>query len=196
MSKMTVSEYARHRNVSKNMVYKYLDEGAISAKSRIEGKPLRLDSERADADLAVNAPGASGGVATVPNDDDSLLYERTRLTRINADRKQLELQQARGELIRTEVAQKLWAAVMANINSKIEIIPQKLPPLAFGLSIPEIKALTERMIYEVRMEIANPDLEEISKAGSDTKRVDKSGKTTKNKSIGRSKNGKKKFKSH
>lgn len=193
---MTVSEYARHRNVSKNMVYKYLDEGAISAKSRIEGKPLRLDSERADADLAVNAPGASGGVATVPNDDDSLLYERTRLTRINADRKQLELQQARGELIRTEVAQKLWAAVMANINSKIEIIPQKLPPLAFGLSIPEIKALTERMIYEVRMEIANPDLEEISKAGSDTKRVDKSGKTTKNKSIGRSKNGKKKFKSH
>jgi hypothetical protein len=125
----------------------------------------------------------------------SLTDERTRLTRINADKKELELEKARGELIRTDVAQKLWAAVMANINLKIEIIPQKLPPLAFGLSIPEIKALTERMIYEVRMEIANPDLKEISKAGSDIKRVTKLDRTTKNKSITRSKNGKNKVKS-
>ena len=119
----------------------------------------------------------------------SLTDERTRLTRINADRKELELSKARGELIETVLAQKLWAAVMANIANKIELIPSKLPPLAYGLSIPEIKAVTERMVYEVRNEIANPNLEQIARMDGH-KRVIKPAatKTSANsKRVGRSK---------
>jgi hypothetical protein len=94
----------------------------------------------------------------------SLTDERTRLTRINADRRQLELEKMRGETIDTEKAQRVWAAVMQNIVNKIEIIPSKLPPLAYGLSIPEIKAVVEQMLYEVRNEIANPDLNALARA--------------------------------
>ena len=96
----------------------------------------------------------------------SLTDERTRLTRINADKKELELEKARGELLDTAFAQKMWGGVLENIVKKIDIIPAKLPPLAFGLSIPEIKAVTERMIFEVKNEMSNPDLESIARTTS------------------------------
>jgi len=93
----------------------------------------------------------------------SLTDERTRLTRINADKKELELEKARGELLDTAFAQKMWGGVLENIVKKIDIIPSKLPPLAYGLSIPEIKAVTERMIFEIKNEMSNPDLEQIAR---------------------------------
>ena len=95
----------------------------------------------------------------------SLTDERTRLTRINADRKQFELEKARGDAIDTAKAMKLWSVVMENIVKKIDQIPAKLPPLAYGLTTPEIKAVTEKMVYEIRNEIANPDLAEIARMG-------------------------------
>jgi phage terminase Nu1 subunit (DNA packaging protein) len=104
----------------------------------------------------------------------SLTDERTRLTRINADRKELELEKMRGDTIDTEKAQQAWAAVMQNIVNKLEIIPSKLPPLACGLTIPEIKAVVEKMLYEVRNEIANPDLKDIARMASG-KRASKHG---------------------
>ena len=119
----------------------------------------------------------------------SLTDERTRLTRINADRKALELEKLRGETIDTEKAQKVWASVMMNIVNKMEIIPAKLPPLVFGLTIPEIKAVVERMMYEVRNEIANPDLKNLS-ASERGIRIVKPRKTKtdpKRKRVGRSK---------
>ena len=94
-----------------------------------------------------------------------LTNERIRLTKINADKKQFELEKARGDVIDRALAMKLWSMVMQNIINKIEIIPAKLPPLAHGLTIPEIKAVVEKMIYEVRNEIANPDLEEVARLG-------------------------------
>ena len=107
----------------------------------------------------------------------SLTDERTRLTRINADKKELELEKARGELIDTAFAQKMWGGVLENIVKKIDIIPSKLPPLAFGLSIPEIKAVTERMIFEVKNEMSNPDLEQIARNTSN-KGIAKFGETS------------------
>ena len=95
--------------------------------------------------------------------DLSLTDERTRLTRINADKKELELQKAKGELINTEIAVKLWGGIIVNIKKKLDQIVAKLPPLAYGLTIPEIKSVTERIIFEVSSEIANPDLGELAR---------------------------------
>lgn len=52
---MTIKQYASHRNVSKTMIYKYLEDGSISDHSIIDGRPLRIDVEGADADLRRNA---------------------------------------------------------------------------------------------------------------------------------------------
>ena len=121
----------------------------------------------------------------------SLTDERTRLTRINADRKQLELEKMRGETIDTERAQQVWAAVMQNVVNKLELLPAKLPPMAYGLTIPEIKALVEKMLYEVRNEIANPDLKDLARMASG-KRASKHGSpkaASHGKRMGRSKPG-------
>lgn len=121
----------------------------------------------------------------------SLTDERTRLTRINADRKQLELEKMRGETIDTERAQQVWAAVMQNVVNKLELLPAKLPPMAYGLTIPEIKALVEKMLNEVRNEIANPDLKDLARMASG-KRASKHGSpkaAPHGKRLGRSKPG-------
>ena len=52
---MTIKQYASHRNVSKTMIYKYLEDGSISDHSIIDGRPLRIDVDGADADLRRNA---------------------------------------------------------------------------------------------------------------------------------------------
>ena len=107
--------------------------------------------------------GRSGG---------SMSDEKKRLTRINADRKELQLQKERGELINTETAMKLWGTVCANMRSKLLAVPSKLAPLVFALkSIAEVKARMEKSIHEVLNELANPDLTEISRVGGNKPRA-------------------------
>jgi hypothetical protein len=149
---MTIAQYASHRKVSKPMVYEYLKEGAISQSCVTCKKPLKLDAELADACLA-SSTGAGKDV-----DDSTLLFQKIRLTKINADRKELELKRASGLLIETAFAQKMWSEVLRRFISRIESIPAKLPPMVIGLSMPEIKAVTEKLIYEARCELSSPDL--------------------------------------
>jgi phage terminase Nu1 subunit (DNA packaging protein) len=154
---MNIKEYASHRNVSKNMVYRYLTDGTISKQCVTNEKPLELDQEKADACLSANltTTGATG-------DNETLLFQKIRLTRINADRKELELARARGELIPTAEAKKLWGAVIINFTRKLETLPRKLPPLAFGRTAAEIEAITTKLIYEVRLELSDPDLAQVA----------------------------------
>lgn len=51
---MSVAQYAKHRNVSKNMVYRYIQDGQISVECLVEGRPLKIEAELADEDLAGN----------------------------------------------------------------------------------------------------------------------------------------------
>lgn len=160
---MSIKDYANHRNVSKSMVYKYLAEGAISGGSVTDGKPKKILVERADYELAMNV--LPFDELQPKKNDESLLYHRTRLTQINADKRALELAQMRGELIPTKEATKLWGAVMMHIVNKLEALPLKLPPLLLGLTAGEMKAEISRFMIEVRNEIANPDLEKMARLG-------------------------------
>ena len=153
---MLIKAYAEHRGVSPVMIYRYLKEGLISPNCITGKKPLQIDMELADACLA----GSLSMDADV--DESTLLFQKIRLTRINADRKELELQRASGLLIETAFAQRVWAEVLRRFISKIEIIPAKLPPMVIGLELPEIKAVTERLIYECREELSSPDLVEAA----------------------------------
>lgn len=67
---MTIKDYANHRNVSKTMVYKYLQDGSISDHNIIDGRPLRLDVDGADADLRRNIVSERDYGADDYSDDD------------------------------------------------------------------------------------------------------------------------------
>jgi len=98
----------------------------------------------------------------------SLTDERTRLTKINADRKELQLRKEKGEVINTVEAMRLWGGVCQAIRSKILSMPSKLSPIVLGIkTIPEIKDITEKFAEEILNEIANPDIVEVARMVGD-----------------------------
>ena len=78
--------------------------------------------------------------------------------------KRLRLAQARGDLLETEKAMKLWGGVCANMRSKLLALPNKMATLVFSLkTIPEINARLQSSIYEVLNELSNPDLAAVAR---------------------------------
>ena len=121
----------------------------------------------------------------------TLTDERSRLTKINADRKELMLRKERGELIETEKAMYLWGQVAMVIRSKLLSFPTKLAPLVLGYkSLVELKAVIEKFIEEVLIEVANPNLKDYRVAirGGSDKNV-KAATKANHKSMGRQRKG-------
>ncbi|MGD0275911.1 MAG: hypothetical protein ABSB79_07635 [Syntrophales bacterium] len=93
----------------------------------------------------------------------SLTDERTRLTKIQADRKQIQLMREQGELIVANLARRVWSGIMATYKSRMESLPRKLAPLLLGCEkIPEIQDILQREIDAIRVELSEPDLQTIS----------------------------------
>ena len=90
-----------------------------------------------------------------------LLMERQRLVRITADRKQLQLDKERGELLRVDRAMTIWGAVIGNLRSRFLSLPRKISPLLYGLtSIAQIEERLRNEVYDLMRELSNPDLAE------------------------------------
>lgn len=124
----------------------------------------------------------------------SLTDERTRLTRINADRKELELQKERGELVSAAEMTNLLGTIARKIRQKLLAFSKKLPPLVIGLkSIAATEHKVDNFVREVLNELAGMDLD---KKGS-SRKSSRSGKRrarnvstttkTKSKRVGRKK---------
>jgi len=119
----------------------------------------------------------------------SLADERARLTKIQADMKELQLKKEQGELIEAEVALKLFTEVIQKMSSKLSAIPLKVAPLIIGCkTITEAKEILENLIEEVKAELKNPKIYKSlgSNTPSDSRR-NSSKAQTKNKRVGRQK---------
>lgn len=89
----------------------------------------------------------------------SLTDERIRLTKINADRKQLQLDKERGDIVNVETAMRLWGNVCQKIRQRLLAVPTKLPPVVYGIKeLSKIKSKTDDFIREVLNELADIDL--------------------------------------
>jgi len=94
----------------------------------------------------------------------SLTDERTRLTKFQADREDLELQKAKGRLIDSRKAKAAWGEVITATRQRLLGLPSRLAPIvATSQSIPEIKQRLETAIHEMLNEFANPDLETLAR---------------------------------
>lgn len=91
-----------------------------------------------------------------------LSEEKLKYWRAKASREQIRAAQEAGALIPTNEAKRLWGAVIINFIHKLETIPRKLPPLAYGRTAAEIEAITTKLIYEVRLELSDPDLAQVA----------------------------------
>lgn len=85
------------------------------------------------------------------------------LARINADRKELELNLRRGEYILVADVMKMWPFVVQEISARIMLMPPKISPRVLGLkTIPEIREVIRKIAKEIVDEIAKLDIMEIA----------------------------------
>jgi phage terminase Nu1 subunit (DNA packaging protein) len=97
------------------------------------------------------------------NQDNDKLTSDARIAKLRADKLARELAQIDSELISTDEAMKAWGIVCGNIRARLLSIPTKAASLVIGLkTLPEIKGVLQKLIYEALTELANPDLKQLS----------------------------------
>jgi hypothetical protein len=105
--------------------------------------------------------------AAVDGGDETYHAERTRLTKAQADIRELQLERERGDVIETTAAMKLWSEIMATFRVRLTSMPRRIAPVAIGCgSIVEIQELLDAEISTILAELSEPDLKAAAtKAG-------------------------------
>ena len=115
----TIKELAEHLDLSSVRVHDLFNENILIKSGKSGGQDLddcRVKYIRYLRSLSKGKNTSSGDL----ND------ERTRLTKAQADRAELELQEKENILISTEIVEKEWVSYISNIRSKLLGLPTKL----------------------------------------------------------------------
>ena len=81
--------------------------------------------------------------------------ERTRLTKAQADRAELELQEKEADLISTDTIKTIWSDYVANVRSKLLALPSKLGHLTQAAeTYAEAEAIIKETVYECLEELS------------------------------------------
>ena len=81
--------------------------------------------------------------------------ERTRLTKAQADRAELELQEKEADLISTDTIKTIWSDYVANVRSKLLALPSKLGHLTQAAeTYAEAEAIIKESVYECLEELS------------------------------------------
>lgn len=95
-------------------------------------------------------------------DTEGLKAAQTRLTTAQAELKELELAEQRGELHRASAIAKVWADNVLNAKKKLLAIPTKIPPMLVGQDVQTIRKRLEDEIKESLRELAGYDRDKIT----------------------------------
>ena len=99
-------------------------------------------------------------------DSEGLKAAQTRLTTAQAELKELELAEQRGELHRASAIAKVWADNVLNAKKKLLAIPTKVPPMLVGQDVQTIRKKLEQEIKESLRELADYDGDKITRASA------------------------------
>lgn len=146
---MTVNfeEVAKFLNLSKSSFYRLIDAGVIPK------------SDNGDYILGevVNAYWRN------QFDSEGLKAAQTRLVTAQAELKEAELAEQRGELHRASAIAKLWTDSVIRAKTRLLAIPTKIGPILVGQELPTIASKLKDAIYEALRELADYDGEAITR---------------------------------
>ena len=81
--------------------------------------------------------------------------ERTRLTKAQADKTELEVAELRAELVRTPLIEQHWQGMVAAMRAKVVAIPSKVAPqVASPEDLNRVQELMQAVVFEALAEIA------------------------------------------
>jgi len=142
---LSISGWARETGLDRRTISKILD-------------PIKHDSQDNLAKYWT-ARGFLEGVRRyyAPEEETTLNDERLRLTKAQADEREIAVAKARGEVIEVEHVAQTLADVMAQIKSNLTNLPPKLAPAVFN-------STTAREVEEVAKDIIHAALWRASEA--------------------------------
>ena len=96
-------------------------------------------------------------------DSEGLKAAQTRLVTAQAELKEAELAERRGELHRASAIAKVWTDNVMNARMKLLAIPSKIAPELVGQDVLTMQDKLKSVIYEALEELADYDGEEITR---------------------------------
>ena len=99
-------------------------------------------------------------------DSEGLKAAQTRLVTAQAELKEMELAENRGELHRASAIAKVWTDNVINAKTRLLAIPTKVGPLLVGQELQTIVAKLKEAIYEALQELADYDGEKITRTSA------------------------------
>jgi len=144
----TIKEVAQHLDLSSVRVHDLFNENILIKSGKSGGQDVddcRVRYIRYLRSLSKGKNTSSG----------DLNEERTRLTKAQADRAELELQEKENELISTDLIKTIWSDYVSNVRSKLLALPSKLGHLTQAAeTYAEAQAIIKESIYECLEELS------------------------------------------
>lgn len=118
---------------------------------------------------AVEAAKPAESDAPAEEEGDAIGREKLRLTRAQADKMELELAVARGEVIPATEVETIWSNISAAIKAKMNAIPSRAAQSVIGMEeVRDIEALLKAMVNEALIELADSEPEGYADDASST----------------------------
>ena len=99
-------------------------------------------------------------------DSEGLKAAQTRLVTAQAELKEAELAENRGELHRASAIAKVWTDNVLNAKTRLLAIPTKVGPLLVGQEVQTIVKKLKDAIYEALRELSDYDSEKITRTAA------------------------------
>ncbi|MBQ7216296.1 MAG: helix-turn-helix domain-containing protein [Synergistaceae bacterium] len=99
-------------------------------------------------------------------DSEGLKAAQTRLVTAQAELKEAELAENRGELHRASAIAKVWTDQVLNAKTHLLAIPMKVGPMLVGQELQVIVKKLKDAIYEALKELADYDSEKITRTAA------------------------------
>lgn len=127
---MNMTEYAKHRGITKGMLSAYLKNGKLDGTFKRVGRGYNFDVKAADAALAGNlSPTMSKKAQAKAPPSMSLNDAKTQKEIALAELRELELGQKKGELIPASDVETMLTKLISSAKTRILGIKSKVAPL-------------------------------------------------------------------
>jgi len=144
----TIKEVAEHLDLTTKRMHELFNENILIKTGKSGGQDKDDCRVRYIRYLRVLARGKN-------TNSGDLNEERTRLTKAQADRAELELQEKEGVLISSDVIKTIWSDYVANVRSKLLALPSKLGHLTQAAeSYAEAEAIIKEAVHECLEELS------------------------------------------
>ena len=144
----TIKEVAEHLDLTTKRMHELFNENILIKTGKSGGQDKDDCRVRYIRYLRVLAKGKN-------TNSGDLNEERTRLTKAQADRAELELQEKEADLISSDTIKTVWSDYVSNVRSKLLALPSKLGHLTQAAeTYAEAEAIIKEAVYECLEELS------------------------------------------